>query len=238
MSVIPGSTHQQLEWLEAHLPTWQANAAAIGLSAAQVTALAALVTAARTAFDAMLIARDDSKSATMLFNNAIAAALDPARDYVKTIKAFAETSGNPDVYALANVPPPAEPVPVGAPGSPVNLSGVMAANGTLTLTWDAAVSGPSNGIVFEVARRRVTEPGFALVAVTGDKEYQDPVFANWAAMDPGAGPIEYQVRARRGNLTSAYAGPLTINANPVAFAGAAVAGMIGTSGGGSMAAAA
>jgi hypothetical protein len=45
-------------------------------------------------------------------------------------------------------------------------------------------------IVFEVARRRVTEPGFALVAVTGDKSYSDPVFANWAALDPSAGPIE------------------------------------------------
>jgi hypothetical protein len=235
MAVIPSGPHQQLEWLEAHVPTWQANAAAIGLTAAQVAALAALAAAARTAFDDMMIARDGSRDATQHFHNTMTAAIAPARDYVKTIKAYAETTGNPNVYVLASVPPPAPPVPIGAPGSPVDLAGVIDASGELTLTWDAPVSGPSNGIVFEVERKRATETAFTLVSVRSDKWYTDPLFANYASQFPGEGPIAYRIRARRGNLLSGYAGPISINVTPVATA---VAGTIGASGGGSMSAAA
>ncbi len=49
MGVVPNDRIGKIEFYEAHLTPWTANAAGIGLLPATVTALGTLTTAARTA---------------------------------------------------------------------------------------------------------------------------------------------------------------------------------------------
>ena len=44
---------------------------------------------------------------------------------IKQVRAKAEMSGDPGVYTLAMIPPPAKPTPVGAPGLPYHLKAAL-----------------------------------------------------------------------------------------------------------------
>ncbi|MCC6322315.1 MAG: hypothetical protein IT438_12870 [Phycisphaerales bacterium] len=205
MSVLPATREEQILFFESHAPTWQASAVQIGLSLAQSNAIANLASEARAAFMEAIEAREKSKSRTTAYYNAVSTMNDLGRDLIATIKAFAETTNSPNVYALADIPPPAPPAPLPAPTTPESLTGTIDASGHLSLAWKAERSGPSSGIIFEVSRRRAAETGFTLVGATFDKSWID---AGFIACD---GTVSYRVQARRGTLASGFAGPLEIN---------------------------
>ena len=131
MAILPESRLGRVEFFEAHIAAWVAGAGAntIGLTAAQTTALNAKITAARTAYNAMIVAREASKAATQAFYNAEAALSDNGAALLATIKAFAETTANPNVYVLAQIPPPAQPSPAGAPTNPTDLGAFLENDG-------------------------------------------------------------------------------------------------------------
>jgi hypothetical protein len=134
---------------------------------------------------------------------------DPGRDYLATIKAYAETTNNPNVLVLAEVPAPAPPTPVPAPATPENLVASVDASGQLTLTWEAPRSGASSGIVFIITKQLggtagPSPTGWSIVGLTFDKAFTDEEFVGCG------GNVSYRVQARRGDDVSGFAGPLLI----------------------------
>lgn len=202
MSELPRTRLGRLEYFEARGTLWTTNAVAIGLTPAQVTALKAAANANRNDFSAAEVARNASKAATTSFYNSGNTMFDLGRDLIKTIKAFAETTNNPSVYALANIDPPAPPTPVPAPEAPTDLAGTLDNFGVATLTWKAARSGPSSGIFFVVERQRAGEAAYATLGATSEKSFIDP--------DPRAasGTVTYRVKAVRGGDASPWAQPI------------------------------
>jgi hypothetical protein len=205
MSVLPQSRQGRLEYFEARVNTWTTNAAAIGITPAQATAVKNAAGTNRTDFNAMMVARDAAKSSTNTFYTTNNTLVDLGRDMIKTIKAFAATTNNPMVYSLANIDPPAPPTPVPAPDVPANLTGSVTADGVVTLTWKATPSGASSGIFFIVERKRASEANYSVLTATVEKAAMDP------AAHVEASQVQYRVKAVRGADMSEWTTPVSFN---------------------------
>lgn len=202
MGNFEGSRRQRLEWIQARVDLWQTNAAALNLSTTQITNLKNLVTAAAANFTAAEVARDDAKSATRKFYDAMSDMSELTRDLIGVIKSYAETTGNPDVYNLSNVEPNSPPTPATAPSVPFDVTGFVSPTGEGTVTWSAERSGASSGIFFLVERKRAADATFNLIGGTAEKAFVD--------LDPrfGLGTVLYRVKAQRGGLTSSWSVPI------------------------------
>ena len=207
MPVLPGTRKTNLEFFEQHIATWQAAPpTAIGLTAAQLTAFAAVIGKARTAFNTAEGARIASKAATTDFYGQCDPMVATGRDLIRTIKAFAESSANPDaVYALAQIPPPAQGSPGQPPDVPTNLTADISAAGELTLHWDATTSGPSTGVFFIIARKNPGQAAFTTLVGTAEKAFIAPGFTGCD------GVVQYRIMAVRGSLSSDWGEVIAID---------------------------
>lgn len=205
MAVLPSGKLEQLEFFESHKDAWADNAAAIGLQTSAISPFKAQITAARDAYSAMQIARDASKAATQAFYNAHGDMLGTGRAFIAAIKAFAETSNDPNVYVLANIDPPAPPSPAPAPETPTDLVGAISPSGSVTLTWSSTRSGATRGIFFLVERQRASETTWTPLGGVMEKAIIDP--------NPGLGegPVQYRVRAGRNTSYSEWTVPISFN---------------------------
>lgn len=201
MPVLPRTRIDKIEWFEARLDAWLADPAAIGLTVGQVTELAGHVAAARAAFDAAQIARNQAVSATAGFHAASAAMEGSGRDLIATIKAFAEASGDAGVYQSARVPPPAAPTPAGPPDPPAGVGAEITSDGAVSLRWRGSLA---HRTFFEVLRRLDGEDAWTALAAIGAKTYLD------GAVPVGTTGVQYRVRARRGTHASAASAAITV----------------------------
>ncbi|MCL4743531.1 MAG: hypothetical protein KJZ54_15145, partial [Phycisphaerales bacterium] len=62
MAIVPDSRLGKIEFYEAHIQPWAANATDIGLTSAQVTTLMSQTAAARVAYNQAQAARDAAKA--------------------------------------------------------------------------------------------------------------------------------------------------------------------------------
>lgn len=191
MGVIPSTRQGKIEFYEAHLQVWATNAAAIGLDPAAVLAFQSLVGAARSSLLDAEMKREASKAATQVFYNATEQMSTVGSALLSTIRAFAETSEDPGVYALAQIPAPATPGPVPPPGRPYELTVGLAATGALALRWKADNPSGASGTVYEIQRRAGAGP-FQFVDVAGERAFED------ATVPAGASNIVYQITGVRG----------------------------------------
>jgi hypothetical protein len=166
MSVLPQSKLEQIQFCESHVPVWTANAAAIGLLPAQVTALAGQTTSARTSYTAAINSRQTAKAATTTFHNNTKTMRDTAADLIALIKAYAESKNDPNIYAIAQIPPPSPPTPATAPTQPINFAVTVEPTGALTLTWESENSASSTGGFFTVQRRLGGVGGYQTIGGT------------------------------------------------------------------------
>lgn len=173
MAVLPDGNLAMIQWFEDRVASWLADPASIGLSAEQADSLLAFTGAARAAYQAASQIRSDSKSATVTYTNGAGDLRGFGADLIKTIKAFAEATDDTNVYALANVPPPADPEPLGPPGKPTNITSTINSSGHLLLKWKANNAASSTGVYFMVERQLNDEPGFTLVGGSGSKDFTD-----------------------------------------------------------------
>jgi hypothetical protein len=161
MSVLPRTALEQIEFCETHVPVWAAAAGAIGLTAAQVATLNELTGDARGAYDDALAAREASKGATTKMRTNVSGMRTQAATLVRAIKNFAEAQADPGaIYAAAQIPPPAEPAPLPAPGKPTNITVTLQPSGAITLAWDAENAAASTGAFFNVLRKLPGESAF------------------------------------------------------------------------------
>ncbi len=173
MPVLPQSDILMIEWFEQRIAAWSGNAAAIGLDLAQTTELLSRAAAARVVYQTAQGARNTSKSATVAFHDGSDNLRGFGADLIKTIKAFAETTEDPNVYVLSDVPPPADPIPLGPPGTPYNMTTTLNNAGHLLLTWKADNASASTGAYFMLQRRLDTEQSFTLLGGVGTKSFTD-----------------------------------------------------------------
>lgn len=202
MAIVPDSRIEKVQFYEAHVPPWTANAAAIGLGPTQMDGFTPLVTAARTAYDAMITARDASKAATLNFHNkveAMHAGAGAGADVIRDIKNHALSSADPNVYVLAQIPPPAPPSPAPAPGTPFDFSVSLLQNGALGLSWKCSNPSGTMGTIYEV-KRKVSQ-AFEYVGSSGTRSFTDET------LPAGASPVIYQITAVRS----------TVKGNPAQF---------------------
>ncbi|MGH7132045.1 MAG: hypothetical protein ACREJO_08885 [Phycisphaerales bacterium] len=210
MGVVPDTRLGKIEFYESHNSAWSTNAAAIGLTAGKVTALAALITTARKSYDAHVTAQAAAKAATQTFYDAVRfmhSSPGAGADMVETIKNFAQTTGNPTVYNLAQIPPPATPGTTPPPGTPFKFTVGLTQEGAIELKWKCQNPSGTQGTIYEV-RRKIGGSGssnpFTFVGATGVKKFTDDTLTS------GSTNVTYQVTAVR---STARGTPAQFNVN-------------------------
>lgn len=196
MSTVPTIRTGKVQFYENHVSPWATNAVAIGLTVADVTALGVDTGAARAAYNEMLAARSASKAATQNFYNMVAAMHSaPGRgsDMLDAIRNYAQTTGDPDVYTLAEVPPPADPGTVPPPGTPDSFRVSLLQDRAIELSWKCDNPAGAAGTVYEI-RRAVDGGPMTLIDTAGERKFVD------ATLPANPGPVTYRVTAIRSTL--------------------------------------
>jgi hypothetical protein len=214
MGIIPIQKVEQVQFCESHWPVWTLNGAGIGVSAAQSLAFKNFTTAARAAFDAAQNAKQAYRAAVTAQDAALRAAVGNAADLIRVIKGFAELTPNPDaVYSLAQIPPPATPVPASAPGKPTNIGITLLPTGAITLAWDADNATASTGGFFSVLRKLPGQAAFTTLggapgstAEARRMSFTDETIPTSAA----AAGAQYIIQGQRGTLTGEPSDAVTV----------------------------
>lgn len=189
MSVVPAEIVAKIQFYEDHNTPWSTNAVAIGTTTTEVTALATLTSAARSAYDAQQAARNAAKDATLNLRLAVAAMATAGSDIIKKVRAKAATGGD-GVYALASIPAPALPSPVPPPGMPTGFVATLNPDGSVKLRWKCPNPAGSAGTVYQLSRK--TGAGeFAAIGVSGARSFVD------ATVPAGVASVTYQIVAVR-----------------------------------------
>jgi hypothetical protein len=193
MAVLPKSRLDRVEFFEARLAQWAGSAAAIGILPAQAAQIATMTNAARAAFNAQQTQLAAAKAATASFYVKTDDMAELGSDLIKTIKAYAETTNNPNVYALASIPAPAAPTPAGAPTAPTALDATMNADGTITLKWKGVLAARQ---FFSIWRQLPGQNAPTQIGSIAAKSFID------TSVPRGLTQVVYSVRAHRDTLVS------------------------------------
>jgi len=195
MSIVPSSRSQAITWFTNRLAAWTADPTAIGLTADQVASLASLTSTASGSLQSAEQIRSQSKSATQTFHNDADAMRALGTSLVATIKAYAETTGDPSVYATAEIPEPAAPAPTPPPGQPYEFVTQILASGALRVRFrcdnPGAQGGTAGGVNYEVLRQDDQTGAFSFVLVAGEREFVDET------LQSGTSTATYRVTAFR-----------------------------------------
>ncbi|XVJ59735.1 MAG: hypothetical protein HEQ23_10155 [Tepidisphaera sp.] len=193
---LPRTIPELANWANTRSALWQLNGALVGLQPGQITGFKNLVTAFIAARDAAEAARVASKNATEALDNAVRSVRTTGGQYVNLIKAFAESTNNPNVYVLAGVSPNDAPGTPPAPNAPDQFTVGVNGDGSLTLRWKVAQPTGVGSVVYVVSRRiNGGEGPFSVVGTAGGREKS---FTD-GTLPVGVDQVEYIVTARRGN---------------------------------------
>jgi|HigsolmetaAR202D_1030399.scaffolds.fasta_scaffold00190_15 uncharacterized cupredoxin-like copper-binding protein len=205
MGTYPRDRQQFLLWCEAHFPVWESAPAAIGLTAAQTAAFKTATNTMRARVNAQKAAQDAAKAATESAGQQERVLRENAGDLVRSIRAFAENSNNPNVYVQAQIPAPQPASPVPPPGQPENFRVELNPGGSITIRWKARHPQGSDRVVYFVRRKLPGQTAFTLLGGTGEKAFTDET------LPAGAASATYIVQAQRGNISGPPSQQLTIS---------------------------
>jgi len=109
-------------------------------------------------------------------------------------KVFAEANNNPNVYLLAQIPPPAIDAPVPPPGIARDFTVTLGQNGWLTVKWKCTNPEGAQGTAYEV-QRKIGSGNFVYIGIAGgDKTFIDNT------LPAGSTGVVYQVTGVRSGL--------------------------------------
>lgn len=191
---IPKTIPEFIAWCGDHADSWQTHQAQIGLSAGQVAGFKALVDALETADAAATAARSASKDATTALRNNLDATRATAAAYVAMIKAFAETTSNPNVYALAGISPDDPRSTLPPPLPPESFVATVNPSGSIKITWKVSQPAGVSNVTYMV-RRKIpgVDAAFMTIGSAGKKEFTDET------LPVGVDAVQYIVQPRRGD---------------------------------------
>jgi hypothetical protein len=211
MGVLPDTRLAQLEYCESKNPVWTAQAANLNLTTGMMTTLVSLTTAARAQYNAMVAAHSAARAATQSWYDAQEAMRDKAAEYIKTIKAYAGTTNNPNVFNLAQIPPPKAPSASTPPATPANVTATLLNSGAIQLDWKGSLS---HGVSFTIWRRFGAEANVSQIGtISGAKTFIDTGLP--VGIETASG-VWYQVRAERVGLVSDFSEPIFVRFGAVA----------------------
>lgn len=170
---------------------WNTNATAIGITTSEATALGTLVTSAQTALTAQQAAKQTAKDKTVTLHDAASALSKAGAELIQKIKAKAGQVGGDSVYALAQIPPPSTPTPVGPPGTPYQLKVALKPGGALELKWKCNNPAGSQGTLYQIGRKVNDATTFEYVGGVGTKKFTDNT------LPAGTFQVIYQIRGVR-----------------------------------------
>lgn len=201
---IPDDKPGQLDFFETRITAWTESAAEIGLLASQSTQMSSLITAARTSYDAAQAAKQALKGLIEVQDADLAAMTQYGSQLVQTIRAFAVQTGDPQVYATAEIEPRKGPTPI-PPFPASNLTYSLTTSGALELRWDGRLS---TGTSYILERAFFNEQGqplpFEAIAFVDGLSYTD------ASIPSGTGNVLYQVKALKGDTTTQPTAPIFV----------------------------
>lgn len=201
---IPETKSGQLEFFETRINAWAASAAQIGLLETQTTQLSSLITAARASYDAAQAAKQALKGLVEVQDADLAAMTQFGSQLVQTIRAYAVQTGDPQVYATAEIEPRKEPTAI-PPFPASNLTYELTTSGALRLSWDGRLS---TGTSYILERAFFNEQGqpqsFEAIAFVDGLSYTDETIPS------GTGNILYQVKALKGETTTQPTAPIFV----------------------------
>lgn len=195
MGTYPRDRQEFLNWCEAHAPVWAANAAQIGLVASQTTAFTGATTAMRTRVTAQTTAKEAARAATEAVIDSESDLRANASQLVRAIRLHAIEKDDPNVYTIAQIPPPQAGAPVPPPGQPTDFKVELNPSGSITIKWKARHPEGSDRVVYFVQRKLVGESNFSLLGGTGEKNYED------TSLPAGIDGATYIVTAQRGQVS-------------------------------------
>jgi hypothetical protein len=195
MPVVPDKKAEIVQFFETHLPVWTAQPTKIGLSSAQLTAFTPIVNAARASFNAAEAARSASKGATTNFNTALSTLKNNGAELIEAIKLYARTTGNEEVYSIAQIPPPAARTPTPPPSQPTEIEAIIEPAGALTLRFKATSAGA--GATYLVKRKLSTETNFRIVGAAETTRTRYKSFTD-TTLPTNANNIQYIIQGQRG----------------------------------------
>jgi hypothetical protein len=193
MATTPKTNLGKIEFYESHLLPWTTNMAAVGLAAPAIAGLDSLTSAARDAYDAHVSALAASRAATQAYYEAVRAMHSgpgAGADMIATIRNHAQTTDDPNVYNLAQIPPPATPGVTPPPGVPSDFRVELLQNGALALRWKCKNPVGVGGTIYEVLRS-VGGGAFSFVGNPGEKTFTDET------VPQGSTSVTYQITATR-----------------------------------------
>lgn len=191
MSVVPHRQVDRIEFYENRIAQWTTNASAMGSSTPEVTAMAAKITAARNALTAAQQARIASKDATLALHEAVRAMDIAGQAIIKQVRAKAESTGDPGVYALASIPAPAVPSPVGPPGKPYAFVVRLLQEGQLEMGWKCNNPAGCTGVMYHVFRKPTGGGEYTFLGASGERRFID------ATIPAGVNAVTYKIQAKR-----------------------------------------
>jgi len=190
MSLIPDTHEGKILFYQSKNTPWAANSVAIGTTAGAVTALATKVTTAQTKLAAQVAAQQAAKNATAELKAAIRDMAGAGSDIIRQIRAKGAIDGD-SVYFLAQIPAPAAPSPVPAPGTPTDFVATLNPDGSLKLKWKCANPARSMGTIYQIARRTGATGAFVAIGGSGTRSFID------ATVPAGVASVTYQITALR-----------------------------------------
>lgn len=202
MSIVPATRIGKIEFYESHVAPFSTHSAAIGLSPGSVSALSTATQTARSAYNAHLSAVEASKAATQFFHDKVQAMHSGpglGSDMIQQIKTFAQTSNNPNVYVLAQIPGPGSPSELPPPGTPYAFKVNLLQTGAIELKWKCDNPSGTQGTIYEVMRRFTLDGPFSFVGASGTRSFIDQT------IPAGSSPATYQVTAVRSTQRGAPA---------------------------------
>lgn len=188
MATVPQTILGRIEFFEQHLPLWAADPTSIGLTALEVSELAALVAQARADYESAQVARINARGLTEQQNTTVSAMYELGSAFIRTIRALAIKNNDPSIYVAAGIPAPQAPAPVGPPEKPTDLDATVILPFGIQLTWKGSVA---SGAYFGVFRKLVGETSFSLIKTTGDKSFDD------VNLPAGVSGVDYYIAALR-----------------------------------------
>jgi hypothetical protein len=218
-SSIPRKAAERIAYLKTRAPIWTANASTLKVSTSACADLTAKLATAETAMANADAARAASEAATLTLNDSLTALGSIGADLIKQIRATAQSTGDNSLYALAQIPAPATPSPVPAPGKSTDLKVQLAAEGGLDLSWKCPQPARASGTLYQVSRQLGTTGEFTLLGMTGPKKWLDNT------LPAGTSQATYKIVAMRStaqgpaalflvNLGVGGTGKMTVTALP------------------------
>ncbi len=196
-----------IEWCRVHGTVFSSHAEEIGLSLAEAQGFVDAAALGEQRFLEQKAAQEAARVATQRAAEAIARLEKDAGRLVAKIRAFAGMADAPDdVYAAAQIAPPAQPSPQPPPARPTRLGvSLDPSRGTLTLRWKARNPAGTSGTAYIIRRRLPGESEFSFIGVSGEKWFVDETLV------AGARSVEYTVQGQRANSTGPVSPIFTVH---------------------------